>query len=52
MESLAPNPREQRVAMLPSIVRMLLTTFLEEMGRSDQQAALGWARTEEHELIV
>ncbi len=35
MESLAPYPREQRVAMLPSVVRMLLTTFLEELARSD-----------------
>ena len=35
MQSLAPYPREQRVAMLPSFVRMLLTTFLEELGRSD-----------------
>ena len=32
MESLAPYPREQRVAMLPSVVRMLLTTFLEEIA--------------------
>jgi hypothetical protein len=35
LQSLAPYPRDQRVAMLPSVVRMLLTTFLEEMGRSD-----------------
>jgi hypothetical protein len=34
-QSLAPYPGPQRVAMLPSVVRMLLTTFLEEMGRSD-----------------
>jgi hypothetical protein len=33
--SLAPYPGEQRVALLPSVVRMLLTTFLEELGRSD-----------------
>jgi hypothetical protein len=35
MESLAPYPREQRVAMLPSVVRTLLTTFIEELTRSD-----------------
>lgn len=27
--SLRPYPREQRVALLPSVVRILLTTFLE-----------------------
>ena len=32
LQSLAPYPREQRVAMLPSVVRMLLTTFLEEVA--------------------
>jgi hypothetical protein len=33
--ALAPCPSEQRVAMLPSIVRMLLTTFLEDaLGRA------------------
>jgi hypothetical protein len=31
VQSLAPYPRAQRVALLPSVVRMLLTTFLEEM---------------------
>jgi hypothetical protein len=35
MESLAPYPREQRAAMLPSVVRMLLTTFLEEVAGDD-----------------
>ena len=35
LQSPAPYPREQRVAMLPSVVRMLLTTFLEEVARSD-----------------
>ncbi len=35
MESLAPYPRAQRVALLPSVVRMLLTTFIEELARSD-----------------
>ena len=34
-QSLAPYPGPQRVAMLPSVVRMLLTTFLEELTRSD-----------------
>jgi hypothetical protein len=34
MQSLAPYSREQRVAMLASVVRMLLTTFLEEVARS------------------
>jgi hypothetical protein len=28
-QSLAPYPREQRVALLPSVVRILLATFLE-----------------------
>jgi len=31
-QSLAAYPGPQRVAMLPSVVRMLLVTFLEEMG--------------------
>jgi hypothetical protein len=34
-QRLAPCPGEQRVAMLPSVVRMLLATFLEEMIGSD-----------------
>jgi len=34
-QSLAPYPGPQRVAMLPSLVRMLLTTFLEEVARAD-----------------
>ena len=34
LQSLAPYPRAQRVALLPSVVRMLLTTFIEELGRS------------------
>ena len=34
-QSLAPYPGPQRVAMLPSVVRILLTTFLEELVRSD-----------------
>jgi hypothetical protein len=35
VQSLAPYPRAQRVALLPSVVRMLLTTFIEELARSD-----------------
>jgi len=35
LQSLAPYPRAQRVALLPSVVRMLLTTFLEGLTRSD-----------------
>ena len=27
LQSLAPYPRAQRIALLPSVVRMLLTTF-------------------------
>jgi hypothetical protein len=30
VQSLAPYPAEQRVALLPSVVRVLLATFLEE----------------------
>jgi hypothetical protein len=32
VQSLAPYPAEQRVALLPSVVRMLLTTFFEEVA--------------------
>jgi len=35
LQSLAPSPPAQRVALLPSVVRMLLTTFIEELTRSD-----------------
>ena len=35
VQSLTPSPGEQRVAMLPSVVRMLLTVFIEELARSD-----------------
>jgi hypothetical protein len=34
-QSLTPYPGEQRVAMLPSVVRMLLATFLEELASGD-----------------
>jgi len=33
LQSLAPYPRAQRVALLPSVVRMLLGTFLEEVAK-------------------
>jgi hypothetical protein len=39
VKSLAPYPGEQRVALLPSVVRMLLATFLENVaapGASEQ----------------
>ena len=36
--SLAPYPAAQRVALLPSVVRMLLTTFLEEVAGADGSA--------------
>ena len=32
MQSLAPYPREQRVALLPSVVRLLLTAFFENLA--------------------
>jgi hypothetical protein len=35
VQSLAPYPGEQRVALLPSAVRMLLATFLEEVTGAD-----------------
>jgi hypothetical protein len=35
VQSLAPYPREQRVALLPSVVRVLLTTFLENVAGPD-----------------
>ncbi len=35
LQSFAPYPRAQRVALLPSVVRMLLTTFLEKVARPD-----------------
>ena len=40
LQSLAPYPGPQRVAMLPSVVRMLLMTFLEEVaGPADSSEA-------------
>ena len=32
---LAPYPVEQRAALLPNVVRMMLATFLEEMAGAD-----------------
>jgi hypothetical protein len=39
VQSLAPYPGEQRVALLPSVVRMLLATFLEDVASAGR--ALG-----------
>jgi hypothetical protein len=35
LQSLTPYPSEQRVALLPSVVRLLLTAFLEEVAGAD-----------------
>jgi hypothetical protein len=35
VQSLAPYPGAQRVALLPSVVRMLLATFLEEVAGAE-----------------
>jgi hypothetical protein len=35
LQSLTPYPGEQRVAMLPSVVRLLLVAFLENMPKKD-----------------
>ena len=35
VQSLAPYPGEQRVALLPSVVRVLLTTFLEDAAGAE-----------------
>jgi hypothetical protein len=34
--SLRPYSREQRVALLPSVVRLLLAAFIEEIAATDQ----------------
>ena len=39
LQSLAPYPRAQRVALLPSVVRILLVTFIEETVVSRQNRA-------------
>jgi hypothetical protein len=36
LQSLAPYPRAQRVALLPSVVRLLLAAFIEEIAATDQ----------------
>jgi hypothetical protein len=41
LQSLAPYPRAQRVALLPSVVRMLLTTFVENVAGADGSAHAG-----------
>ena len=35
LQSLAPYPRAQRVALPPSVVRMLLAAFLEDVAGAD-----------------
>ena len=35
LQSLAPYPGAQRVALLPSVVRLLLATFLQEVASLD-----------------
>jgi len=39
LESLAPYPGPQRVALLPNVVRMLLATFLVEVAGADGSPA-------------
>jgi hypothetical protein len=40
LQSLAPHPRAQRVALLRSVVRILLVTFIETVaGRDDSEHA-------------
>jgi len=36
LQSLAPYPRAQRVALLPSVVRLLLAAFIDEIAATDQ----------------
>ena len=36
-DCLAPYPREQRVALLPSVVRLLLAAFLENMPKEEDR---------------
>ena len=47
VQSLAPYPGEQRVALLPRVVRMLLATFLENVAAADASVriSLGHATT-------
>ena len=37
LQSLRPYPREQRVALLPSVVRLLLAAFLENMPKEEDR---------------
>jgi hypothetical protein len=39
LQSLVNYPGEQRVALLPSVVRILLTTFTEEMAAATQKGS-------------
>jgi hypothetical protein len=43
VDSLAPYPAEERAALLPSVVRLLLASFLEDVagadGRKDGEGA-------------
>ena len=36
LQSLVNYPGEQRVALLPSVVRLLLASFVEEIAATDQ----------------
>ena len=36
VHTLAPYPAEQRAALLPSVVRLLLAAFIEEIAATDQ----------------
>jgi hypothetical protein len=40
LQSLAPYPREERVALLPSVVRILLVTFLENVSGANGSSAI------------
>jgi len=37
LQSLAPYPRQQRVALLPSVERLLLAAFLEDVAKEESQ---------------
>ncbi len=37
VNTLAPYPAERRVAMLPSVVRFMLATFLEEVSTDERR---------------
>ena len=36
LQSLAPYPAAQRVALLPTVLRLLLAAFIEEIAATDQ----------------